>query len=77
MTLYRIDNSEPGKTYSDETIGAFTHTTLGYLRLGVLVPIEPCGHSKIDGHTIEQAEDWTDSFNDIGGWCEGAGLEDS
>ena len=39
--LYRLDNSEPEKTYSEDTIGAFIHTTLGYVRTGVLVRVWP------------------------------------
>ena len=39
--LYRLDNSEPKKTYSEDTIGAFIHTTLGYVRTGVLVRVWP------------------------------------
>ena len=39
--LYRLDNSEPEKTYSEDTIGAFIHTTLGYVRTGVLVQVWP------------------------------------
>jgi len=42
---------------------------------GVLVPVEPCIHGKIDRHQLFGGSHPASAFDDHGrAWCEGAGL---
>ena len=66
-TLYQFDQELADIIWQQERTD-YLPLLARALKEGVLVPVEPCEHGKIDGH-----EQWSKGETRAG-WCDGAGI---